>query len=41
MKNPGISLKELEDYTKMNRSTLRFHLNSLESESWIYSIKMA
>ena len=39
MKNPGISLKELEELTKINRSTLRFHLDLLEDEGWIYSIK--
>jgi len=40
MENPGISLKELEECTKMNRSTLRFHLDILESEGWIRSIKI-
>ncbi len=40
MRNPGISLKELEELTKMNRSTLKFHLNFLESEGWISSTKI-
>lgn len=40
MQNPGISLKELEKLTKMNRSTLRFHLNLLENEGWIYSVQI-
>jgi len=40
MQNPGISLKELEELTKMNRSTLRFHLNLLENEGWIYSVQI-
>jgi len=39
MRNPGISLKELEELTKMNRSTLRFHLDLLEDEGWVYSVK--
>lgn len=39
MNNPGISLKELEELTKMNRSTLRFHIDLLEDEGWIYSIR--
>lgn len=39
LKNPGICLKELEKFTKMNRSTLRFHLDCLENEGWVYSVK--
>ncbi len=39
IKNPGISLKELEELTGMNRSTLRFHLKSLEDEGWIHSVQ--
>ena len=38
--NPGISLRELEEVTNMNRSTLRFHLDFLEEEGLIYSIKI-
>ncbi len=40
MKNPGISFKELEEVTGMNRSTLRFHVDSLEREGWIRSIRI-
>ncbi len=38
--NPGISLKEIEEITKINRSTLRFHLVLLEKKKLIYSIKI-
>ena len=40
MKNPGISLKELEDITGMNRSTLRFHIDFLEKEGWVRSVRV-
>lgn len=39
-KNPGVSLRELEELTNMNRSTLRFHLDFLENEGLIYSIRV-
>ena len=39
MENPGISLKELQKITGENRSTLRYHINLLEEENWIASIK--
>ncbi len=40
IKNPGVSLRELEELTNMNRSTLRFHLDALESEGLIYSVRL-
>ena len=40
MKNPGISLKELEEVTGMNRSTLRFHIDFLEKEGWVRSVRV-
>ena len=39
MENPGISLKELQEITGEDRSTLRYHIDALEKEGWIVSIK--
>lgn len=40
MENPGVSLTELEKITGENRSTLRYHLNKLEHEGWIKTVKV-
>jgi len=39
LENPGVSLTELEEITEENRSTLRYHLNKLEREGWIKTVK--
>ena len=39
MENPGISIKELQEVTGEDRSTLRYHLRLLEEEGLIVSIK--
>ncbi|MBE8538974.1 ArsR family transcriptional regulator [Geoglobus acetivorans] len=38
-RNPGVSLRDLENHLKMNRSTLRHHIEVLESEGLIITIK--
>jgi len=38
--NPGISLRDLEKLTNMNRSTIRYHLDFLEKEGLSYSIRI-
>ncbi|ADC65358.1 transcriptional regulator, ArsR family [Ferroglobus placidus DSM 10642] len=39
MENPGISITDLEKITGENRSTLRYHLNKLEEDGWIKTVK--
>ncbi|AIY90962.1 winged helix-turn-helix transcriptional regulator [Geoglobus acetivorans] len=39
IKNPGVSLRDLERHLKMNRSTLRHHIEALEREGTVITIK--
>jgi len=40
VENPGIRIKDLEVLTKINRSTLRYHIDVLDSEGLLISIKL-
>ncbi|WP_456477739.1 ArsR family transcriptional regulator [Geoglobus ahangari] len=39
VKNPGVSMRDLERHLKINRSTLRHHIEILESKGHIITIK--